>query len=218
MGHSDMPHRCRNAAGLFDLIARMGAEVRQDLGVESATAAELAKGKSSMTSDLTALRLYAEGIDKLHNFDALGARDLLEQAVKADPQFALAHSALAEAWLTLGYDERAEQEAKTSYELSGKLGREQRLLIEGRYHQAARQWKEAITAYSALFVFFPDNLEYGLRLARAQREATQFRDALDTAQTLKRLPAPASQDPRIDLGFNLIAREASWRSLARGGE
>jgi len=44
----------------------MGAEVRQDLGVESATAAELAKGKSSMTSDLTALRLYAEGIDKLH--------------------------------------------------------------------------------------------------------------------------------------------------------
>jgi len=82
--------------------------------------------------------------------------------VKADPQFALAHSALAEAWLTLGYDERAEQEAKTSYELSGKLGREQRLLIEGRYHQAARQWKEANSPRTAhCSSSFPTTLSTG---------------------------------------------------------
>ena len=211
-----------NAVGLFDLVTRMGTDVRQNLGVESATAAELAEGKSAMSSDPTALRLYSEGIDKLHNFDALRACDLFELSVKSDPKFALAHSALAEAWLTLGYDERAEQEAKTLYELSGELGREQRLFIEGRYREAARQWKEAITAYSALFAFFPDNVEYGLRLARAQREATQFRDALDTAQTLKRLAAPASQDPRIDLeearAYSYLAEAGKAKSAAMAAQ
>jgi TolB-like protein len=93
-----------NAAGLFDLVSRVGADARQDLGVESATPTELTEGKSSLSSNPTALKLYAEGIDKLRTFDALRAGNLLEESVTADPKFALTHSALAETWLTLGYE------------------------------------------------------------------------------------------------------------------
>jgi tetratricopeptide (TPR) repeat protein len=139
-------------------------------------------------------------------FDALAARDRLQQAVEADHDYALAYSALAEAWMTLGYDGKAEEAAKTAYQLSGKLGLEQKLLIEGRYREAAHQWQEAVSAYRTLFHAYPDNLEYGLRLARAQRLAAQYRDAQATLELLQKLPPPFSTDPRIDLEESMIAQ------------
>ena len=152
-----------------------------------------------------ALRLYVQGVQKLQNFDPLGARDLLQKAVAADPEYALAQSALAEAWMMLGYDQLAAQSAQTAFRLADKLGLEQKLLIEGRYREAAHQWPQAITAYRTLFDAHPDNLEYGLRLTRAQRLAAQYRDVLLTIQSLRALPPPASNDPRIDLEETMAA-------------
>ena len=111
----------------------------------------------------------------------------------------MAHSALAEAWLTLGYDNRAAEEAKRGYELSGTLSREQKLLIDGRYHEASHQWDEAINTYRTLFDFYPDNVEYGLHLARSQWEAAEYQDSSRTAQALAKLTPPISKDPRIAL-------------------
>ena len=45
----------------------------------------------------------------------------------------------------------------------------------------------------------PDNVEYGLRLAGAQTRANKGKDALATVVELRNLPAPARDDPRIDL-------------------
>src|SRR5262249_18819298 len=47
--------------------------------------------------------------------------------------------------------------------------------------------------------FFPDQLDYGLQLAAAQISAGRGAEALATVGELRRLPAPSSQDPRIDL-------------------
>jgi tetratricopeptide (TPR) repeat protein len=76
---------------------------------------------------------------------------------------------------------------------------EQKLSIEGRYRETARQWPEAIAAYKTLFDHYPDNVEYGLDLARAQWEASEFQKSLTSAQALTQLPPPRSDDPRIAL-------------------
>lgn len=184
---------------LFAMVARAGARVRQLLGVEELATTEAAEARFAVTANAQALRLYSEGMSRLHNFDSLGARDLLQQAVQADPQFGLAYSALADVWTSLGYDAKAERAAKKAYELSGKLNREQRLFIEGRYREASHDWERAIAAYCTLFDFFPDNVEYGLKLADAQEHAAKPLDALKTTQALEALPLPLSDDPRIDL-------------------
>src|SRR4030095_2049803 len=142
-----------------------------------------------------AARSYAEGLAKLTLYDAQSARALLEEAVSADPKLPLAHSALALAWSALGYDERARQSAKRAYELSANLPREDRLWVEGRYHDAMSEHDEAIKTYQALYSFFPDNLEYGLQLAAAQTAAGTATDALEKIDSLPRLPAPAHVDP-----------------------
>src|SRR5262249_50204365 len=48
--------------------------------------------------------------------------------------------------------------------------------------------------------FFPDNLDYGLRLAAAQVSAGRGKDALATIAALRRLPPPLGDDPRVDFG------------------
>lgn len=182
-----------------DLVSRAGAELRQKLGAGAISATDAAAVKASLPSNAEAARLYSQGLAKLHARDTLAARDLLQKSLALEPAFALAHSALATAWTTLGYDGKAAAEAKTAFDLSGGLGREDKLAIQARYLEAKHDWEGAINIYRTLTQFFPDDLEYGLLLAQAQNSTAKSKDALATVQQLRRLPAPASQDPRLDL-------------------
>src|SRR5262249_39619983 len=100
-----------SAKGLPDLVARAGAQVLTKLGVAGISANESASAQASLSSNPDATRLYAEGLAKLRVSDAAAARDLLSRAILADHSYALAHSALADAWSALGYVTKAKQEA-----------------------------------------------------------------------------------------------------------
>jgi tetratricopeptide (TPR) repeat protein len=183
------------------LVARAGSELRGKLGAGEVTAADAAVIRAALPSDPEAAKLYAEGLTKLRLFDARSAQDLLQKAVAADPRYALAHSALSGAWSELGYDAKAEAEARKAFDLSAGLGRESHLAIEGRYHETRHAWDKAAAVYRTLHGFFPDNIDYGLRLADVQISAGKPRDALVTVQDLQQLPPQASGDPRIELAL-----------------
>ena len=187
---------------LSELIAHAGAQLREKLGAGPAPSGQASAGAPatplSLPANRDAARFYAEGVAKMRAFDALGARDLLQKAVSADPNYSLAHSALASAWSTLGYDEKAKEEGKKAFDLSGKLPREQRLSIEAGYRVMNKEWSNAVELYRTLWDFFPDNLDYGYSLARTQTSAGKPREALTTIEELRRLPPPAQDDPRID--------------------
>jgi tetratricopeptide (TPR) repeat protein len=183
---------------LFEIVSRIGSRLRERLGVTALSPAESASVQAALPSNPAAARLYAEGLAKLRLYNAQEARTLLEQAVAADPKLSLAHSALALTWSALGYDERSRQSAKRAYELSASLAREDRMWVQGRYHDAMSEHEEAIKTYQALYSFFPDNLEYGLQLASAQTSAGKGQDALETIESLRRLVAPVRDDPRVD--------------------
>ncbi len=183
---------------LDDLATRAGADLRQKLGVGEITPGEAALVRASLPSNPEAVRLYSEGLAKLRVTDALAARDLLERAVAADPNFALGHSALADAWAAMGYDQNAQQESKKARDLSSGLSHEDRLWIEGRDWELNRRWDKAVEIYRTLFEFFPDNIEYGLHLTSAQKRARTVDEALATLAALQKL-APDRDDPRIAL-------------------
>lgn len=184
---------------LAELVTRAGARLRAKLGMPAVTSTEVADAKAAMPSSPQATRLYSEGLTRLRLFDALSARELLEKAAHADPGSALIHSGLSEAWGALGYDAKAQTEATTAYQLSGNLPREQRLSIEGRNWAAQKNWDKAAQSYRSLFDFFPDNVDYGLRLADALTRGGKGADALAVLSLLRKLPSPARDDPRIEL-------------------
>jgi tetratricopeptide (TPR) repeat protein len=195
--------------GLLELVSRTGAHLRETIGVGALSEEESALARAAFPSGRDIARLYSEGLDKLRLFDALSARDLLQKAVSADPDYAPAHSALASAWSALGYDVTATAEARKALDLSGKLSREQRLAIEGSYREMAHEWETAAKIYKALWTVFPDNLDYGLRLSEVQSSGGMGKEALTVVEQLRALPAPAGDDPRIDLAEGAAAASLS---------
>jgi len=106
----------------------------------------------------------------LRNFDLLGAKDSLIKATVADPNFSAGPRLPAEAWAGLGYDEKAKEEAKTGFELSSHLGREDKTLVEAR----SGKYRPNGTKRS-IFTFIVDsvseNPEYAIRSTRRTKSA-----------------------------------------------
>ena len=196
-------------ANLLELVKELGAQLRVKCSAGTITAEEAAAVRAAEPETADAARLYAEGVEKLRSFDNLGASQLLEQAVAVEPGNALAHLALARAWGELGYDTKAESEAKKAYDLSRNFSRKESLLIEANYRVATRDWDRAVDLYKSLWTFYPDDLEYGLRLSDAQVSAGQAQNALTTVNSLHKFAGPLHNDPRIDL-----AEAKSQASLA----
>jgi serine/threonine protein kinase/tetratricopeptide (TPR) repeat protein len=194
---------------IFDLVNRAGSVLREKCGVADIKPADAALAQAAHPANSDAARLYAEGVDKLRSFDYMGARDLLRQAVDADPSFALAHSALAGTWSQLGYDDNAKTVARRAFELSKGLSRQDSLSIEGRYREISGEFDKAVEIYRSMWTFFPDDLDYGLRFANAQVSAGQGQAALATVHSLRNLPQPLRDDPRIDLAEASAANSLS---------
>jgi DNA-binding winged helix-turn-helix (wHTH) protein/tetratricopeptide (TPR) repeat protein/TolB-like protein len=204
---------------LFDLVSRAGVQLRGKLGVGEVSADQASGVRAAAPSNSEAARLYAEGLVKLRVFDALAARDLLVKAVAAEPGYPLAHSALAAAWSALGYDGKAKEESTLAFRLSGNLSRQDRLSVEGQYWETERQWDKAIGVYQSLFAFFPDSLDYGLSLARAQDWAGKTKDLANTLKSLRKLPSPLGEDPRIDWAEASVTSASDYtKAVAAAGQ
>jgi eukaryotic-like serine/threonine-protein kinase len=196
-------------AQLFDLVRHLGEALRNECGAGQVTPEQATSIRALEPVNTEAAKLYAQGLAKLRSFDATQARDLLSQAVEKDPNYALAHEALAEVWSQLGYDDKAKAESRRAFELSAGLSRRDALGIEARFREEAREWTRAVDVYHSLWTVFPDDPEYGLRLAGAQVSAGQGQDALLTISALRKIAAPMRDDPRIDVAESNAAASLS---------
>jgi len=193
---------------LGTLTAEVAARLRTQLALQPPSADDEARVRAAIPSTAAVAEGYAEGLEKLRRFDADGARRTLEGVLAADPQRPLAWAALAEAWHQLQYQQRQREAARQAFERADTLPREQRLWVEAQYREAMKEWPQAVELYRSLATFFPDNLDYGLRLADAQVAAGNPTDAAATLARLQQLPPPDGNDPRIDLS-RALARSRS---------
>ena len=158
---------------------------------------------STVSSELPrnpiAAHLYREAVDAMKRFQPTEARRELEVAAELEPDQPLVYAALAKALHVLKADEKELVAAKKAFELSSHLDKAKRLDIEASYREAEHDWAAAAKLRVARATFYPDNLDYGLALAEAQRRASQRDDALATIARLRRLAPPNGDDPRLDL-------------------
>jgi len=187
-----------STADVFALVSAAGTQLRHRLGIEDTSTDGLVAG-STLPSDPVAAQLYAEALDRLRTFDALQARDLLQRAARIEPGHALTHLALADAWHWLGYDPQAHDEAVRAAQLSANLPRQQGLLIQGQSAVISHDWQHAIDIFRTLNTFYPDNTDYGVRLARAQVGAGKVDDGLATIQDIRHQSPSPADDARIEL-------------------
>ena len=163
---------------LFHVVGEVGERLREKLGVSLISAEEHAQVMASMPASREAGEFYSKGLLKLRAYDALAARDLLRQAIAAEPAFPLSHAALSDAWAHLGYDQRAIEEARRAYDLSSSLLPTGRLRVQARYWECTADWDKATEAYRTLRASFPDDPEYAVLLAHSLTRAGKANEAI----------------------------------------
>jgi tetratricopeptide (TPR) repeat protein len=208
-GETRSIHEYGSVDDTSDLVARIAIRVR----------AMLSDARTLSQQDALPLEvgtLYEEGEGRLRVWDGIGARRLLQQAIALAPNHGPLHSAISVAWRRLGWDDKARESAKEGLKLAVTLSVPERLLAEGRYADAYRDWRAARDAYARLFTPSSPNFEYGLSLAEAQ---WHLGDSEATRATLHMLAADASngRDPRL-LILRAVSAQGSldeMRALAR---
>jgi TolB-like protein len=218
---------------LGELVARLAKDLRHSLGAPTPSAEDLRAARASLPSDPEALRLYAEGISALRNYNpnevslyptrrftvpAMVASDLLKKAARISRGNILIEGALAEA------DRQLENSLSRGpyYRLSlgsirhsATLPREQRLRQEALFSPALYARDSRDQANRTLFELFPENLQYGLALATMQTDGEAVRGVV---AELRKLPPPTSDNPSIDLVEAGVERSlraaADWATRA----
>jgi len=183
----------------LDVVTNAGSKLRDTLGLSQPGRVDADAFRAAFSVSPDALRDYLAGLDALRLRDGPRARDLLIAATTAAPDFALAHAQLSTTWRLLGYDKRGAESAKRAFELSAPLTPEDRTSIEAQYHEATASFPRAIELYRQLWRQYPDNIEYGLKLANAQWLGGKSADALLTVDEMRKMPERDSRDVRIDL-------------------
>jgi DNA-binding winged helix-turn-helix (wHTH) protein/tetratricopeptide (TPR) repeat protein len=214
-------------AHVFALAAEAGLGLRGALHLPEPSPLGLGGIRAALPVDPEAARYYSEALQHLRSFDDRTALEFFAKAEKIEPLHAMTHFGLASSYSALGQLVQAREEAKKALELSGSLPREQLLIIRGEYHEAVQDWNSAAEDYAALFRFFPDQIDYGLRLTSVQIASSRLPAALDTLKSLRLLPSPLRDDPRIDLMEAAAAagrsdfrlqRQASSTAAAKGAQ
>lgn len=191
--------------GIFELVSQAGNRLRDHLGIGPMEDRDAASVLSALPLDSDAARFYALGVEKLRQYDALAARDLLEQAVDVDPKFSLGHAMLAQAWARLGYGDKRTHEAKLALDLSTDLPQQLRMIVQAEYDASLGHLEDLASIDRALFEMYPDNVDYGVNLVSVESENGHGSEAKDVVARLRRLPNPAAEDPRIDLAEATVA-------------
>ncbi len=152
----------KDIPGTVDQLAEL---IRKNLSVSSDVLKELKASSFQPTSkSVNALRDYNQSMQLRRDGKNLDAVKALQDAIKEDPQFALAYSRLAATDSELGYDSDAEQASRKALELSQQLPLAEKYLIEANHARVMKDNKKAIDAYENLAKTFPDNadVEYDL--------------------------------------------------------
>ena len=110
------------------------------------------------TSSIEAYRDYAEGINHLERGQPLRAIPLLEQAIHADPNFAMAYAKLAVASGNLQMLDKRDTNAKRAIELAGRLTPRERYYIQGYFLGTRLETvAQSIDAYQQLLKLHPEH-------------------------------------------------------------
>jgi serine/threonine protein kinase/tetratricopeptide (TPR) repeat protein len=208
-----------NEKDIPSAIDRLADSIRQKLALPENVIKELKASSFQPTSQsVDALRDYNQGIGFQRDGKNLEAQKQFDAATKADPNFALAFSKLAQTYGSQGYDGDAEQAAKKAVLLSQNLPGAEKYLIAAIQAQISKNFPEAIKAYENLAKASPDNTDVQSALAALYEEAGDLTKANQYNQAiLKSNPKDVTATLAVGrLAINSGKPQASLDPLNRG--
>ena len=181
---------------ILDALDALAGEIRRDLG-ESLY--QIHRGRPALpqvtTRSLTALKQYADGQSLWHRGKFDEAMTLFRAAVVTDPDFAMAHAALANGYYSYIYykPEQGKQEYEKALSLTSHTTDRERLLIQTDFQDDQGHADEAVVLYKSYLARYPDDWNVHMNYARLLRMHNRQAEAIDQYQHVLRI---APDDPK----------------------
>jgi tetratricopeptide (TPR) repeat protein len=142
---------------------------------------------SITTCSLEAYRHYIDGRSSWRDGRSTDAMSSFERAVAIDPEFAMAHSWLAECYSTLaGYEDEAEESRARAFEFSDNASPRERLYIQGQYflYQGQRSYGRALENFTELVQNYHGDEQAVARLGSLYRRTEQWEKCIETFDSM----------------------------------
>jgi serine/threonine protein kinase/tetratricopeptide (TPR) repeat protein len=173
--------------GLFDLVDELTGRIRSRLELKALAEGADPKLADVTTSSVEAYRYFVKGMHHHERLEEREARTMLQKAVAADPDFAMAHAKLSVVNANLGDMPTAREYAARALRRSEKLPPAERHYIEGRYYSLdPTTFDEAVEAYRAAVDAAPDLTAARNNLAQLLLQSRRYGEALGHLEELRR--------------------------------
>jgi tetratricopeptide (TPR) repeat protein len=169
--------------------------LRRSVGESAASIERASTPLEQVTSkSLDAVRFFTMGKQRIFAGDARGAIELLQKAIEADPEFAMAHEGLGVSYQNLFDNERAAQHFREAAARVARLPDTEREKILGDFNMIRRNYDGACPHYEALSALRPRDPATFLMLGLCSARRLDFPTAISaTTKANEMQPSPKTR-------------------------
>jgi tetratricopeptide (TPR) repeat protein/DNA-binding transcriptional regulator YiaG len=193
--------RVRDQSGILGSLGRIAARLRQDLGESLASIRRTGLSLPQVTTaSLPALRAYAEGGHLWRRRQHRDAVRLFESALELDPDFAMAHAALANAYFShvLFEPVKGKEHYDQALARADRISERERLYIQASYHRGLNHVDEAVRLHRLYLAAYPDDVAARQAFGNLLMRNDRLQEAMEQYRETARL-APTSADAFVGL-------------------
>jgi eukaryotic-like serine/threonine-protein kinase len=209
--------RSNGEGHLLDALDTIAADVRRDLGESLYQIHKNTRPLPEVTTaSLPALQEYADGGSLWHKGQYKDAVSLYRTAVETDPDFAMAHAALGNAYYSYIYNDttKGNEEYQKALALVPRTTSRERMSIQADYADNQGHVEDAESLYQLSLQRYPDDWGTLLSYARLLRMNGRAQESIAQYETLLRM-APDDERLHVELA---TAYESLGRSREAVGE
>jgi DNA-binding winged helix-turn-helix (wHTH) protein/tetratricopeptide (TPR) repeat protein len=195
---------------ILDALDVIAADIRRDLGESLYQIHENTKPLPQVTTaSLDALREYADGAALWHQGKYQDAVTLFRAAILADPDFAMAHAALGNAYYSFIYNEsqKGDDEYQKALALTSRTTDRERMYIQVNYVDSQGHFDEADRLYRVYLQRYPDDWTMLGNYARLLRTHGHADEAIiQYKEMLRVVPNDARTEVELATAYKTLGR------------
>ncbi len=179
-----------NADGVLTALSGAADDLRVAMGESRSSLRHFGKPlREATTGSLPALQVFSAAADRMrYGPDPSSALPLLKEAIKLDPNFALAHAYLAYLYANLSELEQAAIYARNAYALRDRVSERERLLLTSNYHSlVSGDIDEEIATYQIWSARYPLDWLPAAMLADVYAVLGRYSESLELSKQSLRL-------------------------------
>jgi tetratricopeptide (TPR) repeat protein/tRNA A-37 threonylcarbamoyl transferase component Bud32 len=185
----------RSPSQLYEAVDELAARLRSRLGESVAQIERQSTPQAQVTTpSLEALRRYSAGMKRYAAGDVDGFLVLAKTAVELDPNFAMAHLSMAQAYNILGNEKESRLHLMQAVKGVDRVSERERYLIRATDYSSRLQEEKALEQYRMLTELYPDDVD-GLRgLAEESMFLGHMQDAIQAQKRVLQIDSHNSRD------------------------